>query len=151
MPKFKEGQWINQKEPLVSLVDKKTKIFIAFISEKNIAKLDTSKDIFFISSHIDSPKIKLSINSISKSPVTNFNLFPIVTSLYGGPIAARENANVDILSEQAYYIVTMNAFNNIDMIDQKMLGSVNITISPTSFAEQIYKFVYATLIKELSF
>ena len=110
-----------------------------------------SKDFFFISSHIDSPKIKLSINSISKSPVTNFNLFPIVTSLYGGPIAARENANVDILSEQAYYIVTMNAFNNINMIDQKMLGSVNIAISPTSFAEQIYKFVYATLIKELSF
>ena len=151
LPKFKEGQWINQKEPLVSLVDKKTKIIIAFISEKNIAKLDPSKDIFFISSHIDSPKIKLSISSISKSPVTNFNLFPIVTSLYGGPIAARENANVDILSEQAYYIITMNAFNNIDMIDQKMLGSVNIAISPTSFAEQIYKFVYATLIKELSF
>ena len=151
LPKFIEGQWVNQNEPLVSLVNKKSQNIIAFISEKNIEKLDRSKEVFFISSHIDSPKIQLSINSIGKSPVNNFNLFPIVTSLYGGPIAARENSNFDIISEEAYYLVTMNTFENINIIDQKMLGSVNIAINPTSFAEQIYKFIYATLIRELSF
>ena len=136
---------------MLSLVDKDTQTIFAFISEKNIAKIDRTKDLFFIGSHIDSPKIPLSIKSISKSPVNNFNLFPIVTSLYSGPIAARENSSSDIISEQAYYLISMNLVGDITKVDQKMLGSVNIAIYPTSFAERIYKYVYAVLIRELSF
>ncbi len=151
LQKFKKDQWVNQEDPLLSLVDKDTQTIFAFISEKNIAKIDRTKDLFFISSHIDSPKIPLSIKSISKSPVNNFNLFPIVTSLYSGPIAARENSSSDIISEQAYYLVIMNLVEDITKVDQKMLGSVNIAIYPTSFAERIYKYVYAFLIRELSF
>ena len=151
LEKFKKDQWVNQEDPLLSLVDKDTQTIFAFISEKNIAKIDRTKDLFFISSHIDSPKIPLSIKSISESPVNNFNLFPIVTSLYSGPIAARENSSSDIISEQAYYLVIMNLVENITKVDQKMLGSVNIAIYPTSFAERIYKYVYAVLIRELSF
>ena len=151
LEKFKKDQWVNQEDPLLSLVDKDTQTIFAFISEKNIAKIDRTKDLFFISSHIDSPKIPLSIKSISKSPVNNFNLFPIVTSLYSGPIAARENSRSDIISEQAYYLVSMNLVKDITKVDQKMLGSVNIAIYPTSFAERIYKYVYAVLIRELSF
>ncbi len=151
LQKFKKDQWVNQEDPLLSLVDKDTQTIFAFISEKNIAKIDRTKDLFFISSHIDSPKIPLSIKSISKSPVSNFNLFPIVTSLYSGPIAARENSSSDIISEQAYYLVIMNLVEDITKVDQKMLGSVNIAIYPTSFAERIYKYVYAVLIRELSF
>ena len=151
LEKFKKDQWVNQEDPLLSLVDKDTQTIFAFISEKNIAKIDRTKDLFFISSHIDSPKIPLSIKSISKSPVNNFNLFPIVTSLYSGPIAARENSSSDIISEQAYYLVSMNLVEDITKVDQKMLGSVNIAIYPTSFAERIYKYVYAVLIRELSF
>ena len=151
LEKFKKDQWVNQEDPLLSLVDKDTQTIFAFISEKNIAKIDRTKDLFFISSYIDSPKIPLSIKSISKSPVNNFNLFPIVTSLYSGPIAARENSRSDIISEQAYYLVSMNLAEDITKVDQKMLGSVNIAIYPTSFAERIYKYVYAVLIRELSF
>ena len=151
LQKFKKDQWVNQEDPLLSLVDKDTQTIFAFISEKNIAKIDRTKDLFFISSHIDSPKIPLSIKSISKSPVNNFNLFPIVTSLYSGPIAARENSSSDIISEQAYYLISMNLLGDITKVDQKMLGSVNIAIYPTSFAERIYKYVYAVLIRELSF
>ena len=151
LEKFKKDQWVNQEDPLLSLVDKDTQIIYAFISEKNIAKIDRTKDLFFISSHIDSPKILLSIKSISKSPVNNFNLFPIVTSLYSGPIAARENSGSDIISEQAYFLVGMDLVEDITKVDQKMLGSVNIAIYPTSFAERIYKYVYAVLIRELSF
>ena len=151
LEKFKKDQWVNQEDPLLSLVDKDTQTIFAFISEKNIAKIDRTKDLFFISSHIDSPKIPLSIKSISKSPVNNFNLFPIVTSLYSGSIAARENSSSDIISEQAYYLISMNLVGDITKVDQKMLGSVNIAIYPTSFAERIYKYVYAVLIRELSF
>lgn len=151
LEKFTKDQWVNQEDPLLSLVDKDTQIIYAFISEKNIAKIDRTKDLFFISSHIDSPKILLSIKSISKSPVNNFNLFPIVTSLYSGPIAARENSGSDIISEQAYFLVGMDLAEDITKVDQKMLGSVNIPIYPISFAERIYKYVYAVLIRELSF
>ena len=45
----------------------------------------------------------------------------------------------------------MSLKKDISKIDQKMLGSVNIAIFPTSFAERIYKYVYAVLIRELSF
>ena len=151
LEKFKKDQWVNQEDPLLSLVDKDTQTIFAFISEKNIAKIDRTKDLFFISSHIDSPKIPLSIKSISKSPVNNFNLFPIVTSLYSGPIAVRENSRSDIISEQAYYLISMNLVERITKVDQKLLGSVNIAIYPTSFAERIYKYIYAVLIRELSF
>ena len=151
LEKFNKDQWVNEEDPLLSLVNKDKQTIYAFISEKSIAKIDRTKDLFFISSHIDSPKIPLSIKSISKSPVNNFNLFPIVTSLYSGPIAARENSSSDIISEQAYYLVIMNLVEDITKVDQKMLGSVNIAIYPTSFAERIYKYVYAVLIRELSF
>ena len=45
----------------------------------------------------------------------------------------------------------MNLVEDMTKVDQKMLGSVNIAIYPTSFAERIYKYVYAVLIRELSF
>ena len=39
LEKFKKDQWVNQEDPLLSLVDKDTQTIFAFISEKNIAKL----------------------------------------------------------------------------------------------------------------
>ena len=36
LEKFKKDQWVNQEDPLLSLVDKDTQTIFAFISEKNI-------------------------------------------------------------------------------------------------------------------
>ena len=91
------------------------------------------------------------ISSISQSPVNNFDLYPMVTSIFDGPIAARQKPSGGIQSEEAFYIIKMSLISNEKFSDQKTLGNVQIGVKPTSLSERLYKTVYAVLIRELNF
>ncbi len=91
------------------------------------------------------------VSSISKSPINNFDLYPMVTSIFDGPIASSENPSGGIRSEQAYYKVTLDLESSTPSIDNKMLGYVNMAIESKSYFERFIDFSSATLIRELNF
>ena len=149
--KMKKNQWLNEDIAMLSLVNKQSYQLIAFLSEKEISSFDQSKITTFIPSSADRSKITAAISDISKAPVDNFNLYPLVTSIYGGPIAAKENSNGGIQSEQAYYKVTLEILQDNKLLDNKIAGVMNIGVKPYSFFNQFRDFTIATLIRELSF
>jgi len=75
----------------------------------------------------------------------------MVTSLYDGPIAVRENPSGGIQSERAYYKVTLDIEQNPILNERKLTGVVNVGVKPYSFFNQFLDFTAATLIRELSF
>ena len=148
---LKEQQWLNEDTAILKLVNKNNYQVIAFVSEKNISSLDTNKEIWFTPSSTSQDSIAAYINSISKSPINNFDLYPMVTSIFDGPIAASENPSGGIRSEQAYYKVTLDLEDNNLAIDNKMLGFVNMGIESRSYFKRFIDFSSATLIRELNF
>ena len=149
--KMKKEQWFNEDTPLLSLVNKSSFQLVAFLSEKEISSLDRSQATFFIPSTSDHYKISAEISDVSNSPVDNFELYPMVTSLYDGPIAARENPSGGIQSERAYYIVTFDIEQDQRLNESKIAGVINVGVKPYSFFNQFLDFAAATLIREISF
>ena len=148
---LKDQQWLNEDTPILKLVDKSNYQVIAFVSEKNISSLDTNKEIWFTPSSTSQDSIAAYVNSISKSPINNFDMYPMVTSIFDGPIAASENPSGGIRSEQAYYKVTLDLEDNTSAMDNKMLGFVNMGIESRSYFKRFIDFSSATLIRELNF
>ena len=148
---LKEQQWLNEDTAILKLVDKNNYQVIAFVSEKNISSLDTNKEIWFTPSSTSQDSIAAYVNSISKSPINNFDMYPMVTSIFDGPIAASENPSGGIRSEQAYYKVTLDLEDNTSAMDNKMLGYVNMGIESRSYFKRFIDFSSATLIRELNF
>ena len=148
---LKEQQWLNEDTAILKLVDKNNYQVIAFVSEKNISSLDTNKEIWFTPSSTSQDSIAAHINSISKSPINNFDMYPMVTSIFDGPIAASENPSGGIRSEQAYYKVTLDLEDNTSTMNNKMLGFVNMGIESRSYFKRFIDFSSATLIRELNF
>ena len=148
---LKKQQWLNEDTAILKLVDKNNYQVIAFVSEKNISSLDTNKEIWFTPSSTSQDSIAAYINSISKSPINNFDMYPMVTSIFDGPIAASENPSGGIRSEQAYYKVTLDLEDNTSAMDNKMLGFVNMGIESRSYFKRFIDFSSATLIRELNF
>ena len=148
---LKEQQWLNEDTAILKLVDKNNYQVIAFVSEKNISSLDTNKEIWFTPSSTSQDSIAAYVNSISKSPINNFDMYPMVTSIFDGPIAASENPSGGIRSEQAYYKVTFDLEDNASAMDNKMLGFVNMGIVSKSYFSRFIDFASATLIRELNF
>ena len=148
---LKEQQWLNEDTAILKLVNKNNYQVIAFVSEKNISSLDTNKEIWFTPSSTSQDSIAAYINSISKSPINNFDMYPMVTSIFDGPIAASENPSGGIRSEQAYYKVTLDLEDSTSAMDNKMLGYVNMGIESRSYFKRFIDFFSATLIRELNF
>ena len=148
---LKKEQWINKEDPLFSIVNKNSHNIIAFISERDIDHIITDKEVEFTSPLNNQIELVAQISSISKSPVNNFDLYPMVTSMFDGPIAARQNPSGGIQSEEAFYIISMNLTSEKKFSDQKILGNAQIAVKPISFSERLYKTVYSVLIRELNF
>ena len=148
---LKEDQWVNKEDPLFSIVNKNSHKIIAFISERDIDQVVTDNEVKFTSPLNSQIELVAQIASISKSPVNNFDLYPMVTSMYDGPIAARQNPSGGIQSEEAFYVISMNLISEEKFSDQKILGNAQITVKPISFSEKLYKTVYSVLIRELNF
>ena len=105
---LKKNQWVNKDDPLFSLVNKNSHNIIAFISERDIGQVIRNKDVKFTSLLNNELNLIAQISSISQSPVNNFDLYPMVTSIFDGPIAARQKPSGGIQSEEAFYVMKMS-------------------------------------------
>ena len=148
---LKKNQWVNKEDPLFSLVNKNSHNIIAFISERDIDLVIKNKEAKFTSPLNEKLNMIAQISSISKSPVNNFDLYPMATSIFDGPIASREGPLGRIQSEEAFYIIRMDLISDEKFSEQKILGNAQIAVKPISFSEKIYKIVYSVLVRELNF
>jgi putative peptide zinc metalloprotease protein len=148
---IKKNQWLNEDTPILKLIDKRNYQVIAFVSEQDILTLDLTREIRFTPSSALHENMIAYISSISKSPISNFDMYPIVTSIFDGPIAASEAPSGEIQSEESFYKVTLDLEGESSAIENKMLGVVNIGIESKSYFNRFLDFSTATLIRELNF
>ena len=148
---IQKNQWLNEDTPILKLIDKRNYQVIAFVSEQDILTLDLTREIRFTPSSTLHENMVAYISSISKSPISNFDMYPIVTSIFDGPIAASEAPSGGIQSEESFYKVTLDLEEENSAIENKMLGVVNIGIESKSYFNRFLDFSTATLIRELNF
>lgn len=147
------GQYVNKKEPLLSIFNPKSVSMIAYCEENDIAKIDQSDSTVFIASNGEIEDIKASIESISKFS-SSVTLYPELSSLYGGKIAVRESSNNDgnqLISESAYFKVVAKFNYEKYNIKFRIVGDLIVEGKPVSFANKLYLKGVNFIIKENCF
>ena len=63
----------------------------------------------------------------------------MVTSMYDGPIAARQNPSGGIQSEEAFYVISMNVISEEKFSDQKILAMLKLPSNRFRFQRNFIK------------
>ncbi|MBA6340001.1 HlyD family efflux transporter periplasmic adaptor subunit [Colwellia sp. MB02u-10] len=144
------NQWVNPKEPILSIYDPNKLKIRAFCPEERVRDVDINSASYFISNLSEVDTIDVDINSISEVS-TPYLRYPELSSEYGGDIATRHDFNKRMYSEKAYYQINAAVLNSNRIFKIRTKGTLVVSGVRRSIAKIfLLKFV-SVLIRESGF
>jgi putative peptide zinc metalloprotease protein len=144
------NQWVNPKEPILSIYDPNDLKIRAFCPEGRVRDVDINSAAYFISNLSEVDTIDVDINSIS-AVSTPYLRYPELSSEYGGNIATRNDFNKRMYSEKAYYQINAAVLNSNRIFKIRTKGTLVVSVVRRSIAKIfLFKFV-SVLIRESGF
>jgi len=143
-------QWVNSKEPILSIYDPTDLKIKAFCPEGRIQDVDINSTAYFISNLGEIDTIDVEINSISEVS-TPYLRYPELSSEYGGDIATRNDTHKRMYSEEAYYQINAAALSRNRTFKIRTKGTLVVSGVSRSIANIfLLKFV-SVLMRESGF
>ena len=149
---FKNGQWVNPKDPIFHIYNSDSSKIIAYIEDYNYDYITKIKDGKFISNNGLLEHLDVNIENISKVSLTNIE-YPELSSLYNGQIAVRQD-NKDchkLITEKAYFKIKAQLDKNKYNFTTRLDGILHIKSKSSSFMTRAFELSYNTIIKESGF
>lgn len=144
------SQWVNPKEPILSIYDPNDLKIKAFCPEGRIQDIDINSASHFISNLGEVDTIDVDINSISEVS-TPYLIYPELSSEYGGDIATRNDSHKRMYSEEAYYQINAAVLSRNRTFKIRTKGTLVVSGVSRSIAKIfLLKFV-SVLIRESGF
>jgi len=144
------NQWVNPKEPILSIYDPKNLKIRAFCPEGRIRDIDVNSASYFISNLGEVDIIDVDIKSISEVS-TPYLRYPELSSEYGGDIATRDDFDKRMYSEEAYYQINAAVLNNNRAFKIRTKGTLVVSGVSRSIANIFLLKVVSVLIRESGF
>lgn len=146
-------QYINTKEPLITIYDSNTSRLIGYCDDIYYKYLINNSKGKFVSNVPELKSLDLTLQNISLISLTNLE-YEELSSLYGGEIATREATEENkkkLVSEKAYFKIEADVENfNLDL-KTRIDGIIILEVENTSFMKKIFDRIYNILIKESGF
>ena len=144
------NQWVNVKEPILSIFDPTDIKVTAFCSEGRIQDIAVNSASYFISNLGEIASIETQIKSISEVSVP-YLAFPELSSEYGGEIATRNDPQKRMYSEEAYYLVNAAVLDNKRIFKVRTTGTLVVNGVSRSIAKRFLLKSASVLIRESGF
>lgn len=144
------NQWVNPKEPILSIYDPNDLKIRAFCPEGRIRDIDINSASYFISNLGEVDTIDVDINSISEIS-TPYLRYPELSSEYGGDIATRNDFNKRMYSEEAYYQINAAVLNSNRVFKIRTKGTLVVSGVRRSIAKMFFLKFVSVLIRESGF
>jgi putative peptide zinc metalloprotease protein len=150
---YKSKQYVNIKEPILTIYDINTSRLIGYCEDVDYKYLKENAKGKFVS---NIPKLKtldLTLKNISLISLSALD-YEELSSVYGGEIATRETKEQNqknLISEKAYFKVEAKIENFNLNLKTRINGIIIIESDSSSFVNNIFRNIYNVLIKETGF
>lgn len=150
---YKSEQYVNIKEPILTIYDINTSHLIGYCEDVDYKYLKENAKGKFVS---NIPKLKtldLTLKNISLISLSALD-YEELSSVYGGEIATRETKEQNqknLISEKAYFKVEAKIENFNLNLKTRINGIIIIESDSSSFVNKIFRNIYNVLIKETGF
>ena len=148
--KFKVGQYVNQKEVIVTIQDPASLRVIAFCSSDKTKYIKDNAEAKFIANSVDIKTLVTSVKNISTIS-TLYLEYPELSSQYNGNIAVRQSQDKQLLTEDANFKVESYPVSNQLNIKNRVDGVLIVNGESSSFLTSSINGLYNILIKESGF
>jgi len=147
---YKVNQWVNTNQPILSIYNADDLKVRAFCPENRIQDIDVDSDSYFVSNLAEVDTIKTNIYSLSQVS-TPYLPYLELSSEYGGDIAARNDSQKRMHSEDAYYQINANLLDNERVFKMRTKGTLVVSGVKRSIAEIFFVKTISVLIRESGF
>ncbi len=146
-------QFVNTKEPILTIYDSSTSRLIGYCDDIYYKYLINNSKGKFISNIPTLKSFDLTLENISLISLNSLE-YEELSSLYGGEIATRESSEENkkkLVSEKAYFKIEAD-IKNFDLnIKTRIDGIIILDAKDSSFIKDIFDEIYNVLVKESGF
>ena len=147
------GQWVNIKEKLFSIVQFNDTKVVAFISENDLDKLEGKTSGYFIPRNNEFEEAEVVLVSQNNTSTEELPYLSLV-STFGGSIASREvkgDGKVIYRPEEALYQLNFSTITEVETVQWQTAGNVKIQSENYNIFQNLFNLVSSTLIRESGF
>ena len=147
------GQWVNRKEKLFSIVQFNDTKVVAFISENDLDKLEGNTSGYFVPKNNEFDEAEVVLISQNNTSTEELPYLSLV-STFGGSIASREvkgDGKVVYRPEEALYQLNFSTSTEVDTVQWQTAGKVKIQTENYNIFQNLFNLISSTLIRESGF
>ena len=147
------GQWVNLKEKLFSIVQFNDTKVVAFISENDLDKLEGNTSGYFVPKNNEFDEAEVVLVSQNNTSTEELPYLSLV-STFGGSIASREvkgDGKVIYRPEEALYQLNFSTITEVETVQWQTAGNVKIQSENYNIFQNLFNLVSSTLIRESGF
>ena len=147
------GQWVNIKEKLFSIVQFNDTKVVAFISENDLYKLEDNTSGYFVPKNNEFDEAEVVLVSQNNTSTEELPYLSLV-STFGGSIASREvkgDGKVVYRPEEALYQLNFSTSTEVETVQWQTAGKVKIQTENYNIFQNLFNLVSSTLIRESGF
>jgi putative peptide zinc metalloprotease protein len=145
-----QGAWLPRKEPMYVIADTSRNRVDAFISERELVGVKVGAAARFIPDALEFGVYRCTVAEIDRLNIPTIDE-PFLASTYGGPIAARNDAQGVAIPDAPVFRIRMDGCSPATVPLIKLRGSVHIEAQKSSAFLEITRSIYAVVIREIGF
>ncbi|MEW5729664.1 MAG: HlyD family efflux transporter periplasmic adaptor subunit [Pseudomonadota bacterium] len=149
-PILRPGLWVGRDIPLAYVADRARPEITAFLAEEDLARLAVGAEARFVPDDPALASHPCVVRSISDVNVPELD-FPMLSSLHGGPLAVREDADRRAVPTKGLYRVELDFTGPPPLLDKAARGLVVAEGERRSLLGRAFDVVAAVLIRESGF
>lgn len=144
------GRWIDQKVPIVYLVDDRQAEIESFVPVDELAYVAVGQPARFVPLDLTRPSVGAHVTQIAEVDEREF-MVPYLASVYGGDVPVRKDEKGRLKPEVSVYRVRLSLDDGVKDPGQILPGHVQIEGQSSSIAKRAWDQVAATLVRESGF
>jgi putative peptide zinc metalloprotease protein len=144
------GRWIDQKVPIVYLVDDRQAEIESFVPVDELAYVAVGQPARFVPLDLTRPSVEAHVTQVAEVDEREF-MVPYLASVYGGDVPVRKDDKGRLKPEVSVYRVRLRLDDAGTSPDHILAGHVQIEGQSSSIAKRAWDQVAATLVRESGF
>lgn len=145
-PDLATGTWLKAGTHLATMVSPGRLVVEVYLDEETLGRLKTDVSGYFIPNIIEFPSVPLQVDHIKTIGLPELDE-PLLTSIYGGPIAVKMQQNAAV-PETALFRLRLTALSPPGWPPLRLQGQVHLQATPQSLLESLTRSALMVLVRE---
>lgn len=141
------GQWVGQKERLMSVIVHETALIEAYVDEEGLGRISVGAEAYFHPENPDLATVPCRVTSIDRADSRTLPQ-PYLASKYGGQIPVREAKRDALVPDHPVYRVLLTPDGAVPPVERILRGQVAITGEAESLAARTWRAILAVMMRE---